>query len=80
MTANLQWRYFGAWPHNTNVYVSDMGLDLKHLLVVVTAQTTRVAARLLKLRVRIPQWGRCVLSDGSPCDGLIPRPEEIYRL
>ena len=45
------------------------------------------AARLLRLRVRIPQgaWMSvccecCVLSSRGLCDGLITRPEESYRL
>ena len=44
-------------------------------------------ARLLRLWVRIPPgaWISvccecCVLSDRGLCDGLIPRPEESYRL
>ena len=46
-----------------------------------------VAARLLRLWVRIPPGARmfvccecCVLSGRVLCDELIPRPEESYRL
>jgi len=46
-----------------------------------------VAARLLRLWVRIPPGAWmfvccecCVLSDSGLCDGLITRPEESYRL
>jgi hypothetical protein len=45
------------------------------------------AARLLRLRVRIPPgaWmsvssGCCVLSGRGLCDGPIPHPEESYRV
>ena len=45
------------------------------------------AARLPRLRVRIPPWAWmsdccecCVLSRRGFCDGLITRPEESYRL
>ena len=39
------------------------------------------AARLLGLWVRIPPEERvCLLSGRCPCDGLITRPEESYRL
>jgi len=45
------------------------------------------AARLLRLRFRIPPWAWmpvccecCVLSGRGLCDGLITRPEESYRM
>jgi hypothetical protein len=48
---------------------------------------TSAAARLLRLRVRIPPgaWmfvfcDCCVLSGRGLCDGLITRPEESYRM
>ena len=51
------------------------------------AKVRSAATRLLGLPVRIPPVARisvccdcCVLSGRGLCDGLIPRPEESYRV
>ena len=55
--------------------------------IVMNNKRGSAAARLLRLRVRIPPWawmsvccGCCVLSGRGLCDELITRPEDSYRL
>ena len=74
--------------HVLNNILNCIELSLNYKVSNPVAARSKAAARLLRLRVRIPPESMyicllcllCVLSGSGLCDGLITRPEEPYRL